>query len=69
MKYVVPVLGNGALRHRKYVLMHLRFGRTEETEVAVDHRNRENSAYPNWLRADGGMLCRCCCCQPVTEPR
>lgn len=25
--------------------------------------------YPSWLRADGGMLCICCCCQPVTEPR
>lgn len=24
---------------------------------------------PSWLRADGGMLCRCCCCQPVTDPR
>lgn len=30
---------------------------------------RSNTAYPSWLRADGGMLCRCCCCQPVTDPR
>lgn len=54
------------------VRMYFIVGIPGDTEVIAEHYNslkKQHSAYPSWLRADGGILCRCCCCQPVTEPR